>query len=398
MRCAFSSILLVGCVCQAEPPPQPPPTQPLPTLILAMSDFEQGPEGEPVVQPARAVLLRFDGDQIHQVEIRDPASSVFHKAIPWRSGVLTIAGDQARVVHWTPDGQRFEPSVLWEAAFGGEHDRIRDLEIGDVTGDGVLDLVVATHDQGIVAVGQEGEQGWTWTELGRRPDTFVHEIELGDLDQDGRLEIYATPSEPNRSSGEAQPGGVERWVFRDQGFVREPIAHWSETHAKEILLTDLGSGPALFAVKEGETDPGGALRSPAQVVELALVNGAWIERPVATLLGERQARFLVAGDPLGRGRASLVATGMRTGIWHIEPENSGYRARQIDSASGGFEQAALITDLDGDGHQELYVFSEPQGKPRELRRYLWVDGKMHRSVLHTEPQPGIVWGIAAGRF
>jgi hypothetical protein len=388
-----AALLLSSVACASSGPS--PPSGPAPALVVALSDFAQGPDGRPALQPARALVLRASGGRLWPSEIRDPASNAFHKAVPWRGGLLTIGANRARVAWW-PAGEPSAPTVLWDVQFGGAHDRVRDLEIGDVRGDGRASLVVATHDQGIVAIGDDGPEGWTWTELGRRPRTFVHEIELGDLDGDGALEIYATPSEPNRASGGSQPGGVERWLADGSGFRREPIAAWPDTHAKEILVADVGSGPELFAVKEGRIGPGGALLAPVEIVRLRPAVGGWEESRVAVLPGERQSRFLVAGDLDGLGRTSLVATGMTTGVWRIDLGPDGGRATRFDSASGGYEQAAHFADLDGDGRDELYVVSERAGEPREIRRYSAVRGERVRDVVFVLPGDGIAWGLSDG--
>ena len=46
--------------------------------------------------------------------------------------------------------------------------------------------------QGVIAVVSHRGDDWQARELYREPSTFVHEIELGDLDGDGVLEVYAT--------------------------------------------------------------------------------------------------------------------------------------------------------------------------------------------------------------
>ena len=75
-------------------------------------------------------------------------------------------------------------------------------------------------------------------ELDALPDTFVHEIEIGDLDADGALEVYATPSEPNRLDGTPQSGEVVRYVpSRKEG--RHVVAALGDRHAKEILVDDV---------------------------------------------------------------------------------------------------------------------------------------------------------------
>ncbi len=111
---------------------------------------------------------------------------------------------------WKPDGTS---TTLWEKDFGGKFSRMRDLEVADVNGDGFSDIAVATHDQGVVAVlWGDGAGGFTVEELDADPNTFVHEVEVGDLDGDGVLEIYATPSLPNKLDGTPQPGFVTRYV------------------------------------------------------------------------------------------------------------------------------------------------------------------------------------------
>ncbi len=50
---------------------------------------------------------------------------------------------------WDTAGQA---RTLWETDFGGVFSRMRDVEAGDIYGDGTAAIVVATHDQGVVAV------------------------------------------------------------------------------------------------------------------------------------------------------------------------------------------------------------------------------------------------------
>src|SRR5262249_58735536 len=117
-----------------------------------------------------------------------------------------IGGTQAMLKTWTLEDGRWRAQVRWNPKFGGKFDRLRDIERGDVTGDGKPDLVIATHDQGVIAVVEPAEN-WRVTEVDRQADTFVHEIEIGDVDGDGGAEFFATPSQPNKLE-EKQPGEV----------------------------------------------------------------------------------------------------------------------------------------------------------------------------------------------
>jgi len=369
----------------------PPPDR---ALAVAMSRFVV--EGDAVKTQPATVAFHDPATGRELGRLEDPESNVFHKVLPWRGGLLTIGGDKARIVSWTGAGSAWTPTVLWEVRFGGEHDRVRDLEIGDVDNDGKDELVVATHDQGVVAVLDEQDDGtWEATELSRDKDTFVHEIELGDVDGDGLLDIFATPSEPNQSSGQSQPGRVVRWELTPDGYAKSEVIAFEDTHAKEILVADLGEGPTLFVVAEGAKGPAGGLSRPARILRMS-PEGAdesvrtWTQAPVAALLGEAQSRFLVAADVDGDGAKELVATGMNTGLWLLDPKDGGWKAKQLDGSSGGFEQAAIVVD------RAIFVASEPgHGKPRQLRRYeISDDGRSKREILHTFEGDGLVWGLA----
>ena len=48
---------------------------------------------------------------------------------------------------------------LWTQSWGGKLNRLRDIEVGDVDGDGKDEWVIATHDAGVVAVVDPAEEG-----------------------------------------------------------------------------------------------------------------------------------------------------------------------------------------------------------------------------------------------
>ena len=70
--------------------------------------------------------------------------------------------------------------------------------------------------------------------------------------------------------------------------------------------------------------------------------------------------------------------------WLLRPGEGGkpWKSRRIDRNSAGFEHAALLTDLDGDGMDELYVASD---KHFEVRRYVWDGRKLAREVIYKRP-------------
>ena len=189
-------------------PVAPPTAANLPRgLLLALSTFRDGADGKPVPQSELVILTRAGGAWASR-SVGDPDSNVFHKAmvvdLPGAGpSLVTLGGMQAAIKRWHPSEAGLAPAeTLWQAKFGGAFDRMRDAEAGDLYGDGKQALAIATHDQGVVAVVRAKDGGgWDVAELDRKPETFVHEIELGDLDGDGVREIYATPSAPNKLDG-----------------------------------------------------------------------------------------------------------------------------------------------------------------------------------------------------
>ena len=94
-------------------------------------------------------------------------------------------------------------------------------------------------------------------------------------------------------------------------------------------------------------------------------------------------RFLTVGDIDGDGKKEMVAASFSKGLWLLRPgknPNEEWSKESIDRNSGGFEHASLLTDLDKDGKDELYVAADKQG---ELRRYVWKNGRARAEVIRS---------------
>jgi len=384
-----------------EEQPMPSGRRPKRALALALSQFSGA-----TPKPARLEFIAESDGTWKTTGFEDPESNVFHKglALMWPGEtpkLITLGGMKAAVKSWGSSAEGFKPTTLWTEAFGGKFDRMRDAELGDVDGDGRVDIVVGTHDQGIVAYLKRAE-GDTWTveRLDKQPNTFIHEIELGDLNQDGATEIYATPSEPNRLDAGEQSGYVVSYVPKlKQG--RKIVADLGKRHAKEILVKDVdGDGKdelyvAVEALTKGD-------RNNVEIVEPVEIlrydaNTPPTKGKVVARIQDRYCRFLTAGDVDGDGKKELVAAAFRSGVWLLRPgadTKKEWAIENIEPNSSGFEHAALLTDLDEDGRDELYVAADDQG---ELRRYTWKDGRVsHEVILKREnPRETWTWNITA---
>jgi hypothetical protein len=379
-----------------QPAPAAQPDQ-HPALLLAQAQFvEKAGEIEP--GPAKLVILRRDDHGWTSEILEDEQSNVFHKAIVWHGGILTIGGGAALLRHWVRSGDDWKPKTLWRRSWHGKVDRLRDMELGDVDGDDRAEIVLATHDRGVVAIGDQGDGDWTFTELGKTDDVFVHEIEIGDVDGDGASEIYSTPSARNRYTG-VQAGSVIRYDWTGDQYRKSQVARWDDTHAKEVLVTDAdGDGTdELYAVREAVIDRGDddvpTIATPVRVLRLDRQDdGSWSESVIASV-DDRGARFLVPGDVDGDGDVDLILATMHAGLWLLRHDGDSFHKVLIDAESSGFEHATHVADLDGDGQLEIYVAADDQG---ELRRYVWKDNQFARRKLADIPAHHITWSIQHG--
>ncbi len=376
-------------------------------LLLSLSQFEVAPDGKvlPRPGPARLEILVRQGGRWDVSMLDDPQSNVFHKAMEYKPvgaapGILTLGGSEAALKLWRRKGSEFQSETLWTEDFGGKFSRMRDAEVGDLFGSGTPDLAVATHDQGVVAVVRaKKDGGWFVDRIDHEPDTFVHEIEIGDVNGDGAVEVYATPSEPNRLDGTAQTGSVVRYVPSKQEGPTE-VADLGNRHAKEIYVGDVdGDGrDELYVSVEAHTEKdGNSIRivEPVEIRRYDADTPANAGRTIATL-DDRLCRFLTVGDLDGDGKKEMVAAAFRSGIWLLRPTagDGEWSIESIDRDSSGFEHAALMADLDGDGTDELYVASDDQG---EVRRYTFNGGAFHKEVIYTRKvrNSAFTWNIVA---
>jgi hypothetical protein len=379
----------------AGPKPAQDPIQGEPTaaLILSQAWFVKV-DGKPKPGPARLEIWRNTGEGWKATRLEDGDANVFHKSMPYNGGILTASGSKAALKHWKWTGTEWTQELLWERSWGGRFDRMRDFEVGDVDGDGVDEIVIATHDSGVVAVYDPNATGEKIVEMDQKPDTFVHEIEIGDVDGDGKLEFYATPTDRNKV-GKSQDGWLVRYDWDGSQYVRSMVDVMGATHAKEALVTDIdGDGiDELFSVLEAELGPDKQIVKPVEIRQYTWTDGTWSHTTAATL-DDRQTRFLVPGDFDGDGVQELVAASMKTGLWLLDLQADGsWTKTNFETNSSGFEHTTYAADLDGDGTLELYVAADNQ---KQLNRYTWDAEKKTfvKETLGTLGSDVITWNIS----
>jgi hypothetical protein len=379
--------------------------EPTDAILLSQAWFYKA-GGKTKPGPARLQIWRKNGDQWKSTNLEDADSNVFHKALLLDDGsILTAAGEKAMLKKWKHQDGKWSSELLWEQSWGGKFNRLRDIEVGDVDGDGKDEYVIATHDGGVVAVLDPSEDGGkpTVVELDAKADTFVHEIEIGDLDGDGKLEFFATPSDRNKANT-SQAGLIVMYKYDGTTYQRTTVDGGDHTHAKEILAADIdGDGKSeFFSVLEAELE-GKTIKKPVEVRQYIPKADGTFEHQSVAKIKDRQTRFLVAADFDGDGFKELVAAAMKTGLYLIDGEAGAdgtitwQEPVVFDRMSGGFEHAVLAEDLDGDGKVELYVAADDQ---RELKRYDWdAEGKtFKRTKLGSLQELTFTWNVEVGKL
>lgn len=418
------TLLLVGCgdepqtpadktetptqveeVAEKKPKVDPPkPAQeplmgdPVPSLLVTQAWFWKDENGDSQPGPARLEIWRSKADGWDRVRLEDSDSNVFHKAIPFQDGILTIGAERALLKHWTMKDGRWNSETLWERDWKGKFNRLRDIEVGDVNHDGKEDLVIATHDAGVVAViePKTANSEQTLIEMDEVKDTFVHEIEIGDIDGDGKLEFFATPSDRNQSK-KSQAGKVVMYRWDGTEYKRTVVEEYKKTHAKEILVADVtgDNKSELFSVLEAER-VGKAIIKPVEIRQYTEQADGSFKGETAFTLKDEQCRFLVPGDFDHDGKIDLVAAGYHSGLWIARQTDDGqWETTLIDKDSSGFEHTSYATDIDGDGKAELVVAADNQAS---LNIYRWNGTAFDKEKIGDIAPNTFTWNIVQGNF
>lgn len=379
-----------------------PDTQP--TLLLSQAQFayKSLPNGKKIPQPgaAKLTMLTFNGKTFDSSVLEDEESRVFHKAVcinePGQPRkILTLAATGAHLKTWTYADGKWTGQSHWKPEFGGKWDRLRDVEIGDVNQDGKDELVLATHDQGVIAVASPTATSWDIKEIFKQKTTFIHEIEIGDVDGDEKLEFFATPSQPNRAN-QSQGGSVIGFFHEKDTYRKETVVDFPKRHAKEIFVGDIdGDGvDELYASVEAQTRK--SVSGPSVVKPLEIrrydrqKNGKWAESTVATLSGGIQARVILGADFMNTGKKQLVVTTMKAGIFVLEYGPKKWTKHLVDANSSGFEHAAGLFDMDADGVPELYVTADDQDV---VKRYRHTPNGFRGEVISQLKPRDLTWSI-----
>lgn len=339
------------------------------------------PRRQPQPEVAPEVLeaaYRVTGPTVDRLRIA-PLGAGLPEQGQWRQGfdIADIDGDgHLDIVHGPARKAGSRPSIFlgdgkgaswrpWKATFPNIAFDYGDAATGDLDGDGDLDLVLASHLRGIVALLNDGKGGFSpWTQgidFAVQPgpeDTATafssREVEIFDWNRDGRPDILALGEGPrlalSRAAGDNRFEGGSRGlvVYLNQG-----NGTWTRTagatgrsvvFGDDLALGDFnGDGIQDFATGSG-------IQGSKALLNLGRQDGTWEAVEIETLRPRAIYHGVTAGDFDGDGRSDLA-------VGYLTFEGDMWRTGVdvlLARADGAWERRAVGNQKSQDG---IYALS-----------------------------------------
>ena len=294
----------------------------------------------------------------------------------------------------------WESQMIWSL---GESVRVRDVEIGDIDNDGKNEIVIGTHAPGIVAILEYKDGEYVETEVDRIDEDFVHEIEIEDIDNDGINEFFVTFTLPN-FEGKINPGLIKMYKWNGYGYDVMILESNDVTNAKEIALGDVDNDGniemiAIYScVPKDAKDPSKGMLIPSNIKKFDFDDGNISNEVIYSLNHTNPSNCFITersvdiGDIDDDGKNEIVIGTHTMGIYIIKKIQDEWKSTIIDKDPNAGIHALIIVDVDGDGNNEILSSSDGDNV---VRMHKWNVEWISEVVFNTTKED-LTWAMDFG--
>ncbi|HEX3530212.1 MAG TPA: VCBS repeat-containing protein [Thermoanaerobaculia bacterium] len=345
------------------------------------------PQQTPESLAKAAASYKFDTPDAHRVTFQ-PFDAGLPRRGQWRNGfvVADMNGDgHPDIVHGVPRKGGVKPVIFlgdgkghwkqWETTFPPVRFDYGDVAVGDLNGDGKMDLVVASHLRGITAMLGDGKgnfklwsQGIEFQEPGTgetKPPFSSRAIVLYDWNHDGKLDILAAGEGPRLALTRAT-GSDDSFNQGARGFrvyLNQGNGTWTTKAEKGVEL--FGDAVAVGDFNgDGIADVvmGSGIQGYRNILGYGQADGSWKWASLDGLRPAASVTALVAADFDHDGRLDLAVgyTSVELGVWRTgidiffsRPDGTWERRPLANEEGRNGIFALAVGDLDGDGQKDL---------------------------------------------
>jgi hypothetical protein len=228
------------------------------------------------------------------------------------------------------------------------------VAIGDLNGDGHLDLVVSSFFNscsggfGTVGVLLGNGNGTFQNAVTYTVDEFPSFAAIADVNGDGHPDLVVSGLCLQNGGCNGSAGGVSVLLGKGDGTFQSPVTYGVPKGAGEVVVADVnGDGHPDLVVATGCQGGCGA------AVNVLLGNGdGTFQAPIGS--GTGGAGSLAVGDLNGDGRLDVAVVGTEVSVMQGNGDGT-FQAPTVYPTGGDGATWVAMADLNGDGHLDLVV-------------------------------------------